>query len=438
MNLMKLKNIKRIACLVLAMVLCVGGLSSCAEAVKDPVMECEGQKISLEMYEFMLSRMKGSLARDGIDTSSTSAFWDEMHGDTGLTNEQYYNKAVIDTCKNYLAALVIFEEEGMTLPQTTIDAIEEEIGFYIEYDGKGEEEKLDLILQKYGTTTEGLRKIYEIEAKYNAVIATLYGSEGSQIAGKVKDDYYKANYYRFKQILVSNFYYKDEVDENGDTVYFNPETGKPIYDSEGSYQYDEKEQRVLDKYGVAIRFDEDGKTRLYDKENGKPAPEKDASGHAVEYYYTNEEMAEREAKAEELLSSIGKGNFSAFEAEMPNWKLYEGAEEYCPEGYYLSDIEAGAYDDTMKNILAALKEMQVGEVRIVESVSGHHLIMKYALDAGKYENTEYAQWFYEFDASLTSKLFHDKCGKYFDKIELEDDNIAKAKSIRNVGQNYDY
>ena len=438
MNFMKVKNIKRIACLVLVIVLSMAALSSCAEIVRDPIMECEGQKISLEMYEFMLSRMKGSLARQGIDTSSTSEFWGEMHGDTGLTNEQYYNKAVIDTCKNYLAALIIFEEEGMTLPQTTIDAIDEEISFYIEYDGDGDEEKLDLILQKYGTTTEGLRRIYEIEAKYNAVVSALYGSGASQIAGNVKDEYYKENYYRFKQILVANFYYKDEVDENGDTVYFNPETGKPIYDSKGSYQYDEKEQRVLDEYGVAIRFAEDGKTRLYDTEKGKPAPEKDASGHAVEYYYTNEEMAEREAKARELAESIGKGNFSAFEAEMPNWELYAGAEEYCPEGYYLSDIEAGAYDDTMKAILASLKEMQVGEVRNVESLNGYHLVMKYALDAGKYENSEYAQWFYEFDSSLTSKLFRDKCGKYFEKIELNDDNIAKAKSIKFVGQNYDY
>ncbi len=431
------KNIKRIACLVLALMLCAGALVSCADAVKDPIMEYDGQKISLEMYEFMLSRMKGSLAREGIDTSSTSEFWGEMHGDTGLTNEQYYNKTVIDTCKNYLAALVIFEEEGMTLSDTTLAAIEEEINFYIEYDGKGDEEKLDLILQKYGTTTEGLRKIYEIEAKYNAVVAALYGSEGSQIAGNVKDEYYKENYHRFKQILVSNFYYKDEVDENGDTVYFDPETGKPIYDAEGSYRYNEKEERLLDEYGVAIRFGEDGK-RLYDTEKGKPAPEKDANGRAVEYYYTNEEMAEREAKAKELLSSIGKGNFSAFEAEIPNWELYEGADEYCPEGYYLSDIENGAYDDTMNAILAALKETQVGEVRLVESVNGYHLIMKYALDAGKYENSEYARWFTEFNSSLTSKLFMDKCGKYFDKIELDDDNIAKAKSIKSVGQNYDY
>ena len=434
---MKKDNIKRLVCLMLALLLCAAALVSCAEAVKDPVMEYEGEKIPLEMYEFMLSRMKGSLARQGHDVSATSEFWGEMHGDSGLTNEQYYTKAALDTCKNYLAALAIFEEEGMTLSKTALENIEEEIGFYIEYDGKGDEAKLDLILQKYGTTTEGLRKIYEIEAKYNAVVASLYGSGASQIAGNVKDEYYKANYYRFKQILVSDFYYEYVTDENGDMIYFDSESGKPIYDKSGSYHYDEDENRVVDAYGVAIRYDKDGNI-LYDKEKGRPAPTKDSDGKAIEHKYSESEMTERVAKIEGIVKAASNGNFSAFEAEIPNWLLYVGAGEYCPDGYYLSDIESGAYSDSMKAILKALKEMQVGEVRAVEGESGYHIVMKYELDAGKYEDSEYAEWFYEFNSSLTSKLFRDKCGKYFDKIELDEDNIAKATSIKSLAPNYDY
>lgn len=434
---MKKFNIKRILCTALAFLLCVAALASCSEPVKDPIMEYNGDEISLEMYEFVLSRMKGSLARQGIDVSATSSFWGEIHGESGLTNEEYYTNAVIDTCKNYLAALAIFKEEGMALSDAALEAIDEEIAFYIDYDGKGEEAKLDLILQKYGTNTEGLRKIYEVEAKYNAIISTLYGSDASLIAGNVKDEYYKANYHRFKQILVSNFYYEYVKDKNGNVIYFDSESGKPVYDAKGEYHYNDDETRVVDEYGVAIRFDEEGNI-LYDKEKGRPAPTKDEDGKAIEHKYSEEEMAVRAAKIDAILEAAANKNYAAFEAEMPNWLLYVGAGEYCPDGYYLSDIEAGSYDESMDAILEVLKGMEVGEVKVVESVSGYHVVMKYELDAGKYDNSEYAQWFGEFYSSLTSKLFYDKCGKHFDKIVVNEENLGKAKSIKELGANYDY
>jgi len=431
------ENIRRYVCLALAILLCATALISCEEAVKDPVIEYEGEGLSLEMYEFLLSRMKGTLARQGYDVSATSPFWSEMHGDSGLTNEEYYNKAVLENCKKYLAALVMFEEEGMTLSKSRLEAIEEEIGFYIEYDGKGEEEKLDLILSKYGTDTEGLRKIYEIEAKYNAIISSIYGADASQIAGNVKDEYYKANYYRFKQILIANYYYEYVVDSDGNTIYFDSESGKPVYDASGEYHYDDEGNRIVDGYNVAIRYDENGNI-LYDKEKGRPAPTKDEGGRAIEHKYSDEEMVERASKIDAILNAAANKNYSAFEAEMPNWYVYVGAGEYCPDGYYLSDIESGIYDESMDAILAELKVMAVGEVKVVESESGYHIIMRYDLDAGKYEDSEYAEWFSEFDSSLTNKLFYDKCGSYVDKIELDEDNLAKAKSIKNVGSNYDY
>lgn len=434
---MKKFNIKRILCTALAFLLCVAALASCSEPVKDPIMEYNGDEISLEMYEFVLSRMKGSLARQGIDVSATSSFWGEMHGDSGLTNEEYYTNAVIDTCKNYLAALAMFKEEGMALSDAALEAIDEEIDFYIDYDGKGEEAKFDLILQKYGTNTEGLRKIYEVEAKYNAIISTLYGSDASLIAGNVKDEYYKANYHRFKQILVSNFYYEYVKDKNGNVIYFDSESGKPVYDAKGEYHYNDDETRVVDEYGVAIRYDEEGNI-LYDKEKGRPAPTKDEDGKAIEHKYSEEDMAVRAAKIDAILEAAANKNYAAFEAEMPNWLLYVGAGEYCPDGYYLSDIEAGSYDESMDAILEVLKGMEVGEVKVVESASGYHVVMKYELDAGKYDNSEYAQWFGEFDSSLTSKLFYDKCGKHFDKIVVNEENLGKAKSIKELGANYDY
>ena len=257
------------------------------------------------------------------------------------------------------------------------------------------------------------------------------------IAGNVKDEHYKANYHRFKQILISNFYYEYVTDKQGDVIYYDSESGKPIYDTKGVYHYTEDGVRIVDEYGVAIRYDEEGNI-LYDKENGRPAPTKDEDGKAIEHKYSEAEMTERIGKIEGILAAAANKNYSAFEAEMPNWQVYVGAGEYCPDGYYLSDIEISAYDKSMRDILAELKTMAEGEVRVVEGESGYHIVMKYELDARKYENSEYAEWFSEFNDSLIDKLFYDKCAKYFDKIELNEENLAKARSIKNVGVNYDY
>ena len=427
----------RVIALALALIIFSILLCSCANRVESPVLEYDKQALSLSTYEFMLSRMKGTLARNKYDVEPLSEFWNEKHPGSGLTNEEYYNQAILDNCKNYLAALILFDEDKLTLSSSDLAAIEEEIEFYIDYDCKGDESKLDAILSKYGTDTDGLRKIYEIEAKYQKVIASLYGANGSQIADSVKEEYYQANYYRFKQILVSNFYYEYQKDGKGDTIYFDRENGKPIYDTKGEYHYDDKGNRVTDKFGVAIRYDENGNI-LYDTEKGYPAPTTDDKGNAIQHKYSEEEMRARVEKMQDILDAAEGGNASAFEAKMPEWQLYEGAEEYYKDGYYLSDVDSSGYDDNMHNILAALKEMKVGETRVIESDAGYHVVMKYELDKGKYADSDYAEWFASFTQSLITKLFLDRCKAFYSSIEINEKNLKKAKSIKSLGTNYDY
>ena len=426
--------------LCILLVLMMGTLTfvSCAEQVKEPVLEYGNVKISLSMYEFMLSRMKGTLARNKYDVTPLSEFWGQTHPGQEITNEEYYNKSILDNCKNYLAALVIFEEEGLTLSDATLSEIEEEIGFYIEYDCGGSEEKMDALLSKYGIDTDTLRSIYQIEAKYQAVISHLYGDGGSQISDSVKEQYYRENYYRFKQILISNFYYEYEVDDDGNMIYFDSESGLPLYDStNGVYHYDEDGNRLEDGYGVDIRFDEDGDP-IYDKKNGVPAPKTDEDGNAVKHYFSDEEMAEREQAAKTLCNEVSGGKFSLFESKMDDWKVYEGAGEYYSDGYYLSDLESSGYTENMLDMLSSLKKMKVGDAKIIESENGYHVIMKYELDKGKYSDSDYAEWFANFDNSLITKLFIDRCEKFYSEIKTVEENLKKAKSIKSIGTNFDY
>ena len=429
---------KRAVALLIALVMACALLASCSETVTSPVMECEGQEISLPMYEFMLSRMKGTLARNKYDVDPLSSFWTDKRAGTDVTNEEYYNKTILDNCKNYLAALVLFEREGLKLPQSAIDSIEEEIAFYIDYDGQDSEEKFDAILSKYGVDCTELRRIYTIEAKYQYLISHLYGSDASLIADTVKTEFYEENYYRFKQILVANFYYEYRKDENGNIIYFDPETSKPIYDVEnGVYLYDKDGNRIQDEYGVTIVYDTEGNI-LYDKEKGYPSATLDSKGEAIKYYYTEEQMEKRVEAMQTLIDGISKGNYSAFEAAMPEWTLFERDEAYYPDGYYLSDIESAGYEDYMFDILGKLKEMESGETDTVESDYGYHVIMKYPLDTGKYSDSKYAEWFTAFNSTLINKLFLDKCADFYSSITVNEENLSKARSIKSINANFDY
>ena len=149
-------------------------------------------------------------------------------------------------------------------------------------------------------------------------------------------------------------------------------------------------------------------------------------------------MAERKTAAEEIVNTVNKGNYSAFEAKMPDWTIVEGSEESYPDGYYLSELESGGYEDYLVDILDALESMEPGEMAVVESEYGYHVIMKYDLDSGKYSDSAYSEWFESFTDSLINKLFADRCEKYFDKMTVNEENLAKARSITKIGTNYDY
>ena len=422
----------------LTLVMMLVPMSSCADSAADQicVLRCEEETLPLYFYEFLLSRMKGSLARSKYNVES-AAFWAEPIDESGVTYEEYFNGSILDSCKNYLAAAVLFEREGLRLSSSVLAEIDEEIAFYISYDGNDSEKALDGILSPYGVDHKTLRDCYVLEAKYETLLASLYGG-GALISDAVKESYYRENYLRFKQILLPKYYYEYERDEQGNMIYFDVEEGKPLYDSEnGVYVYDEKGNRIKDSYGSTIYYDAEGNI-LYDKVNGQPSVVLDENGEGRIHYLSEEEQAALKESAESLVASLGKNNFSAFESERAKHTTVEGAEDAYPDGYYLSSIERGGYEDYMSAILDRLTEMEVGEIAAVESEYGWHVIMKYELDSGKYGDGEYDEWFAGFNSSLINRLFLDKCKSVLPEITVHEENLAKARSIKDIGINFDY
>ena len=437
----------RLTALALVLVMLVSILAACSKPEREttadtsPILECDGVELPLYFYEFMLSRIKGRLARNQNKVTDPDFWYAVIEGD-GRTYEEFYNDYVLEKCRYYLAALVLFEKEGLSLPESKLAEIEDEVQFYIQYDGKGDEETFNASIKKLGVDAEALRRCYIVEAKYDYLMNYLYG--GGELVGDVlKEDYYKTNYLRFKQILFKKYEYEyQHYEYEGEEylMYFEPSTGKPIYDTKnGTVKYDKNGNRLKDNYGETIYFDKNGKI-LYDVEKGKPSPKLDEDGNAIKKNYSDSQLYDRRIEAEDIAASISKNDYAFFEAQLAEVNEAEMIYETYADGYYLSRIEEENYLEYgyIKVILAELENMEIGEVRMVESDHGYHVVMRYDLEEGKYNDGEYAQWFSDLDNKIILDLFSKKIDQVLPKINVNEENLAKARSITRVGINYDY
>ncbi len=432
-----------IICLTVAAVIGIN-----ANKVKDPVLEYKGAKLPLSFYSLMLSRTKGNLARNGYNVNSIS-FWNAESAAAGKTNAEYYTERTLETCKLYLLSLYLFDKEGLELPQSYYDEIDQEIADCIDlgYIGDGSEEKFNQILAPYGVDADSYREALIIKSKAEYLQTYLFGDSGSKISDELKEEYYEQYYYRFKQIFVSKYYYTYETDDFGVEIYFALDSSKPLYDTEnGKVGFDENNKYLYDKYGEKIYFevDENGDPildkPLYDKENGVRYPVTDEEGVAIKNYYTDAENEARYNNAQEIMSSVSPNNFAAFEAQMAEFNdAADGAEEN-PDGYYLTDITSSSYYgyDYLHDILAALKNMQVGELEIIESDEGYHIVMRYALDDGAYDDDTKEAWFDNFTATVMANIFKEKYKDILENIVINEENLALAESIKFIGINYNY
>ena len=428
---------------ILALAVALSGVillfSSCGEkkTVEDPIFESGESKMPMYFYEFMLSLKKGELASAKYDVKSEE-FWSTVT-ETGETYEEYFNREVLESCKNYFAASLIYDRAGLKLSEATLADIDAAIEDSLSLEAFGDEAKFDEIIAEFGVDREELRECCIILAKRYEVVNSLYGSDGSLIADSLKNRYYVDNYHRFKQIIYRKYYNEYETDEWGQEIYFDPDTGKPLYDKKnGACDFNEKGEYLKDDYDCVIYFGEDGKP-IYDREKGVRAATLGDDGMALEYKYSADELHERKSKAEAIASAVGAKNYSYFESELERVAREEDLGISYPEGYYVSDIESVTYTkdfDYMNDILALVKSMDVGEVRLFESDFGYHVIMKYPLDDGRFSDGEYKAFFNSFVSSITAEMFSLEIEKVMPEITSDEGNIAKARSIKDVGINY--
>lgn len=415
--------------------------------VEDPVLEYKGSKLPLTFFSLMLSRTKGNLSRNGYNVNSI-AYWESESRVPGKTNAEYYTERTLETCKLYLLSVYLFDKEGLKLPEEYYDSIDAEIADYIDlgYIGGGSEEKFNQILAPYGVDAKSYREALIIKGKAEYFQEYLFGSGGSKIGDDLKEEYYEKYYHRFKQILISKYYYKYETDEFGCEIYFSGDSATPIYDTKnGAVSFDADGKYLRDQYGEKIYFEKDengnaiSNKPLYDKENGVRHPIQE-NGVAKKFYYSEEEMRERYSKAQELMNSVSAGNFAAFEAEMEKFNDAKDSAQQNQDGYYLSSLASGGYYeyDYLNKILVQLDKMKIGDKAIVESDDGYHIVMKYSLDDGAFSDDDKSVWFDNFTATIMTEVFKEKYRDILEGIEINEENLALAESIKFIGINYDY
>jgi hypothetical protein len=429
----------------LAVLLCLGlllgalGMTACANK-GTPLLTLDDHTISVNQYQFLLSRVKGSLGYAGYNVESSS-FWDMIIDENNTTYDAYFKNAALDDARRYLAALAIFEERGLSLPQATLDKIDQEIEDYIE--DAGGKSALNSKLGTYGINVDMLKDLYIIEAKYTYLKDTVYGPKGELLAAEARLAYVKEYGVAFRQVLIRAFDYVYEKDLNGDDIYYlsnenNAKVNNIAYDKEaGDVRLDEFGKIVTDKNGDDVYYLANGKI-AYDKENGVRAYTYDENGQIKTEKYSAEVLAEHKAAAEEMMASIEKGDYLAFEALLEEYEI-SGDDAFVTDGElgFLYTTGDNNYD-YLNDIADALAACDEGEIRMISSEYGYNVVMKYAIPDDAITNADYKDWFGDLTTRVIAKQFHTLCKPYMEKVQLDEEAFASLPSMKEVASNLDY
>ena len=153
--------------LVIVLALLMLATSAVGCGASQPLMTLDGHSLSINLYELMLSIQKGNMAyliNYWYGDVNSPDFWGTVIDDNSTTYDDYYTLAVYKKAKNFLAAVVLFDEMGLKLPEATVEAIDEEIQGLIENDG-GSKKALNAILAEYGVNIDMYREYKLMEAK---------------------------------------------------------------------------------------------------------------------------------------------------------------------------------------------------------------------------------------------------------------------------------
>ena len=425
------KSVKIIA---LALAFCMLAVSLCACGGKgETMMTFADKRLTVNTYEFMLSRMKGTLATYGYEVASES-FWKTVISPDGTTYDDYFRTSVLEQASRYIIAEYLFDRYGLVLTEEREKLVDDLMALMVER--AGSKTALNSELRGYGANYDILRELYLLETKIDMLKDHLYGEKGELISEAERQKHLEENYVAFGQIYLASYYYLIDTDRFGDHVYYTDDKHKHIaYDKEnGSTQTDEYGKTIKDIFGEDEYFTEDGKI-AYDKKNGKLGYVVDDKGEYVVEYYDDEKLGELYDNAHTYADACD-GDIDAFVEMAEIYDEMSGKGEtlylYSEEHYYGLQSESYEYLD---DITKALGDMEVGEYKVIESDYGYHVICKYEMPEKAYEDEDQKDVFEGFMEDLVGELFDTECAKFESQIKLVTEVYDTASKMSEIGTN---
>lgn len=416
-----------------SLIIVLSSLGGCSSDQK-VLMRVGKTELTVNTYELLLSRMKGTLAYNGYDVDQAE-FWDYIWSADGATYEDYFSSEILSAAKDMLLRLYLFDEVyHLTLPQSYLDDIDVYMADILENDFDNSKTKMNSELSKYGVNEKMLRENYIMEDKLDYLATYL----SSMTADSAREEYYQNNYVCFRQILFPLYEYQYVTDENGDLVYYRQGTNYIAYDTKnGKTQQATDGTLRKDENGDTMYFWEDGSV-AYDTENGDlMGLDADQDGYVDYVELSKEESENVTANAKKLQGLIENGDFSTFEAYGAEYAGDDGVWDAYPNGIFLNNEKSYSLD-YLNELSSQLNEANVGDLILYRSDSAYHLVMKYSLEEQAWDDTANSDWFNDFEDELMETVIAALCQDYMNQIEIDEEALATVTGIKEIGANWNY
>ncbi len=431
-----MKKTVRIITVLIAFCMVMSLFAACSSK-SESVMTLEDKSVSVNTYQLLLSRMKGTLSDYGYNVSN-STFWRTIISTDGTTYDDYFTVSVQEQASRYLIADYLFDLYGLTLTDDRVAIVDSLMDAYVKQ--AGSKNNLNATLKSFGANYDILRELLILDVKVSMIKEHLYGTKGEKVDIEVKEKYLSENYVAFGQIFISTYSYVPKTDEFNDQVYYTDDNYTAIaYDTENGYpETDEFGKVVVDEFKNVRYFTAEGKV-AYDKVNGVAGyeTEKDEDGNVVKKTtnMTTAEIEELAKKVDAYLNACN-GDIDAFleHAEIYGEGESDGEIMYlnASGAYYGSISEDLVYLD---NIAENVKKSDAYGCSVVQSSYGFHLVCRFEVEAGAYDNESYKDTFSDYYVNLFAELFDEKCKEYESMVVIDYDALDSAPMISEVEVN---
>ena len=429
---------KRLFLLFLAVLLIIPLAVSCSSGGKK-LMTLDDSSISVNIFQYYLAKRKGEIA-SSLSVGSAAlndSYWDTIVSDDGKTTlDDVLCAEVLELVKLKLAAANTFDRMGLKISKEDLAVIDEEIEELVEFDADGSKNEFNRILANYGINLKILREIRILELKVAKLSEQLYGEGGAKIADSLKEEYYRENYVRFKQIFMYTHKFVYEKDEFGTEIWYK-EDGTVSYDTKNGKTKESGGKPVTDADGKTVYFDDDGKI-AYSPSGASRRHVYNENGQEKTEAYSSEKINELLEKANGIMSRTVEEEYVLFDSLIAENNEDKGLDAY-PNGFYVS--RDSVYD---KKVIEALFDMKDGEIRLVYSDLGIHILMRYPAEEGGYALESNKDFFidpktggYHFMDALVDKLFKAYLTESVASIKVNE-SLLEEISMKSVGPNYDY